>query len=110
MKTGVNLNLSKPDSVLRFSKEIVHENYPLVLTYYEGIACYNWSPLIYAYHQENIGITGPGRLDGQADENTWWSWYGNVGVGRDFSRPSSSDVTLLRKMNDEGEDVRKRIF
>lgn len=110
LKTGVNLNLSKPDSVLRFSKEIVHENYPLVLTYYEGIACYNWSPLIYAYHQENIGITGPGRLDGQADENTWWSWYGNVGVGMDFSRPSSSDVTLLRKMNDEGEDVRKRIF
>lgn len=110
LKTGVNLNLSKPDSVLRFSREIIHENYPLVLTYYEGIACYNWSPLIYAYEQENIGITGPGRLDGQADENTWWSWYGNVGVGRDFSRPSSSDVTLLRKMNDEGEDIRKRIF
>lgn len=110
LKTGVNLNLAETDSVLRFSKDIVHENYPLVMTYYEGIACYNWSPLIYAYEQENIAVTGKGHLDGQADENTWWSWYGNVGMGRDFSRLSSSDVTLLRGMNDQGVDVRKRIF
>lgn len=110
LKAGVNLNLAEPDSVLRFSREIVQENYPLVLSYYEGIACYNWSPLIYAYDQDHIAVTGPGLLDGQADETTWWSWYGNVGMGRDFSRPSSSDVTLLRKMNDEGVEVRKRIF
>jgi len=110
LKTGVNLNLAEPDSVLRFSREIVQKNYPLVLSYYEGIACYNWSPLIYAYDQDRIAVTGPGLLDGQADETTWWSWYGNVGMGRDFSRPSSSDVTLLRKMNDDGVEVRKRIF
>lgn len=110
LKSGVNLHLSEPDSVLRFSQEIIHENYPLVLSYYEGIACYNWSSLIYAFEQDNIAVTGPGRLDGQADENTWWSWYGNVGMGKEFSRPSSSDVSLLRKMNDDGIDVRQRIF
>lgn len=110
LKTGVNLCLAEPDSVLRFSREITSENYPLVLAYYEGSACYNWSPLIYAYQQDRIAVTGPGRLDGQADENTWWGWYGNVGVGKDFSRPASSDADLLQKMNEEGVEVQKRVF
>ena len=34
----------------------------------------NYSPLIYAWEQENIAITGEGTLDGQADWDNWWSW------------------------------------
>ena len=40
---------------------------PAVLTRFEGMECWNYSPLIYAYGQENIAVTGEGTLDGQAD-------------------------------------------
>lgn len=110
LKENVNLHLESGDTVLRFTKEIIPENYPLVLAYYEGAPCYNWSPLIYAYEQDNIAITGEGRLDGQADQDTWWSWYGDTHIGQDYSRPSSSDVGILRRMTDEGVPVKKRVF
>ena len=45
--------------------------YPPVLTRIEGIDCYNLSPLIYAYQQENMAITGKGVLDGQSSFSTW---------------------------------------
>jgi polygalacturonase len=32
----------------------------------------NYSPLIYAYKEKNIAITGKGLLDGQGEK--WWSW------------------------------------
>lgn len=38
-------------------------NYPLVLTRYEGIECLNHSPMVYAYGQTNIALTGSGILD-----------------------------------------------
>lgn len=110
LKANVNLHLESKDTVLRFTREIVEENYPLVLAYYEGAPCYNWSPLIYAYEQDNIAITGEGRLDGQADRDTWWSWYGDENAGQDYVRPLSSDVGILRRMTDDGVDVKKRIF
>ena len=45
---------------------------PTVLINYEGIRCYNYSPLIYANCVENIAITGKGRLEGNGEE--WWKW------------------------------------
>lgn len=110
LKQNVNLHLESEDTVLRFTKDIVAENYPLVLAYYEGAPCYNWSSMIYAYEQDNIAITGRGRLDGQADRDTWWSWYGDERMGQEYSRPLSSDVGILRRMTDDGVDVKKRIF
>lgn len=38
----------------------------------EGVECYNYSPLIYAYGCQNITITGEGILDGCGQ--SWWSW------------------------------------
>src|SRR6185295_3312096 len=35
-------------------------SYPLVFTRWEGMECMNYSPLIYARKQKNIGITGKG--------------------------------------------------
>ncbi len=110
LKENVNLHLESENTVLCFTRDIIPENYPLVLAYYEGAPCYNWSPLIYAYEQDNIAVTGKGRLDGQADQDTWWSWYGDTYIGQDYTRPSSSDVGLLRRMTDDGVDVRKRVF
>ena len=32
------------------------------MTSWEGLECYNYSPLVYAYDCENIAITGSGTL------------------------------------------------
>jgi len=60
-------------SVLRFSTD-PQDYLPLVLTRFEGAECMNYAPLLYAFEAEDIAITGPGTLDGQADWNNWWSW------------------------------------
>jgi unsaturated rhamnogalacturonyl hydrolase len=44
---------------------------PVVFTRFEGSECMNYSPLIYAFGQENIAVTGPGTLDGSGAQ-TWW--------------------------------------
>ena len=41
---------------------------------WEGTVINNFSPLIYAYKQQNIGIKGKGTIDGQG--SVWWKeWY-----------------------------------
>ena len=54
-------------------------SYPIVFTRWEGMECMNYSPLIYARKQKNIGITGKGTLDGQGSEQHWWPWKGRWG-------------------------------
>jgi unsaturated rhamnogalacturonyl hydrolase len=71
LKSGVNLHVSE-GATLSFSTN--PEDYPLVMTRWEGVECYNYSPLIYAYGQKNVAVTGSGTLDGQADLSNWWSW------------------------------------
>jgi polygalacturonase len=45
-----------------------------VLVRWEGVWCYNYSPLIYAKDAQNIAITGQGMIDGQTDKH-WAEWY-----------------------------------
>lgn len=47
---------------------------PAVYSRWQGIEFMNYSPLVYAHGQTNIGITGCGVLDGQADSSHWWDW------------------------------------
>jgi hypothetical protein len=57
-----NVDLHLQDgAVLSFNGNV--DEYPLVLTRYEGIECMNHSPMIYAYGQTNIALTGRGVLD-----------------------------------------------
>ena len=49
---------------------------PAVFTVYEGIRCYNYSPLIYGRGLNNVAITGEGVLDGGGAE--WWKWAKNM--------------------------------
>ncbi len=69
--SNVNLHVSE-GATLKFSTNPA--DYPIVFTRWEGLECMNYSPLIYAWKQENIAITGTGTLDGQADWDTWWAW------------------------------------
>jgi polygalacturonase len=66
--------------VLKFSTN--PEDYkPFVLSRWEGWDCINFHPLIYAYRQRNVAVTGPGILDGQANETNWWPWKGKTEFG-----------------------------
>jgi unsaturated rhamnogalacturonyl hydrolase len=69
--SNVNLHVAQ-GATLRFSTDPA--DYPLVFTRWEGVECMNYSPLIYAWEQENIAVTGPGTLDGGADRDNWWGW------------------------------------
>ncbi|MDU0315021.1 glycoside hydrolase family 28 protein [Phycicoccus sp. M110.8] len=73
---------------------------PTVLTRFEGTEAYNYSPLIYAYRQHNIAVTGGGVLDGQASDANWWAWKST----------SNADKDRLIAMGDAGVPVEQRQF
>ncbi|CAM3626266.1 glycoside hydrolase family 28 protein [Occultella aeris] len=60
-------------AVLAFSQD-PDDYLPQVRTRYEGVDCHNYSPLLYAIGRSNIAVTGPGVVDGGADEEHWWNW------------------------------------
>ena len=71
LKNGVNLVIEE-GAVLEFAFQ--PELYPIVPTRWEGLDCWNLSPLIYAYQQKDIAITGKGTIDGGGSRETWWPW------------------------------------
>lgn len=71
LKSNVNLHLEE-NSIVIFTDN--PEDYlPAVKTSWEGLECYNYSPLVYAYECENIAITGKGTL--QPKMNKWREWF-----------------------------------
>ena len=72
--SNVNLHLSDK-ATISFSTE-PSDYLPAVFTRWEGLEMMGYSPLIYAYKQKNIAITGKGTLEGNADNQTWWPWKG----------------------------------
>ncbi|HSC68336.1 MAG TPA: glycoside hydrolase family 28 protein [Cellvibrio sp.] len=73
--SNVNLHIAK-DATIAFSTD-PKAYLPAVLTRWEGMEIMGYSPLIYAYGQSNIAITGQGTVDGQANKTTWWPWKGS---------------------------------
>lgn len=59
LKSHVNLFLEE-GAVVRFSDN-PNDYLPAVMTSWEGLECYNYSPLIYAFECENVGISGKER-------------------------------------------------
>ncbi len=103
LKSNVNLHLEK-GAILKFST--VSTNYlPLLLTRWEGVDCYNYSPLIYAYQQKTMAITGEGILDGQSDNKHWWPWKGKPAFGWKAGMKNQSNpegrVRLMEYNNNE---------
>lgn len=109
LKSGVNLHLNS-GSTLKFKTE-AKSYLPAVRSWFEGMECYNYSPLIYAYEQENIAITGDGVLDGGADELTWWPWKGKSEFGWKPGAPRQDDARKrLIEMVAAGTPVGERRF
>jgi polygalacturonase len=71
-KSNINLHLEKGATLIFSDKP---EDYlPPVHTSWEGMECYNYSPLIYAYACKNVAISGQGKL--KAKMNLWETWFG----------------------------------
>ena len=98
LKSNVNLHLKQGALISFFTN--TDDYLPLVYTRYEGTECMNFSPLIYAFGQENIAITGRGTLDGNGDNTNWWRWKWT----------SRDDIATLGKMGDAGVPVKDREF
>lgn len=98
LKSNVNLHLEK-DAVISFFT--TPEDYlPAVYTRFEGTECMNYSPLIYAFEQENIAITGSGTLNGNADITNWWRWKWT----------QRADVSALVEQAEKQVPVEQRIY
>ena len=78
LKSGVNLVVEE-GAVLEFAFEPLL--YPVVPTRWEGLDCWNLSPLIYAYQAKDIAVTGKGTIDGGGSNETWWPWCGSKKFG-----------------------------
>jgi len=98
LKSNVNLYVSE-GAVIKFSVD-PNKYLPVVYTRFEGVECMNYSPLIYAYEQENIAITGKGTLDGQAGNENWWGW----------TKTHGDDIRLSREQGEKGVPVGERVF
>lgn len=104
LKSGVNLHVSA-GATLKFIPEF-KRYLPVVLTRIEGTECMNYSPLIYAYEQQNIAVTGQGILDGSATWENWWYFVRRDGWVTNLP-PSGK---LLLEHGARGTPVAERIF
>jgi polygalacturonase len=91
---------------LAFSHD-AHDYLPVVFTRWEGVEVMNYSPFIYAFEAENIAITGPSTLDGQAGADHWWNWRG---TGPSASARQTTARTRLFEMQAKGVPVAERVF
>ncbi|MCM1355327.1 MAG: glycoside hydrolase family 28 protein [Staphylococcus sp.] len=106
LKSNVNLHLEEGATLL-FTSDL--KEYPVVRTRWEGVDCYNYQPMVYAYEQENIAITGKGTLDGGGTRENWWAMCGAVHFGwkegivsQRIGRP------VLLEWNEKGVPVEQR--
>lgn len=111
LKSNVNLHIDEGAKLL-FTQEI-GKYLPVVRTRFEGMECMNYSPLIYAFKQKNIAVTGKGILDGQGE--IWWPWKGKKWSGSvDFEvkedETQKNDVAILTQMVADNVPVEERIF
>jgi polygalacturonase len=70
LKSYVNLHLEE-NATLLFSA-LPQDYLPAVKTTWEGMECFNYSPLIYAYECTHVAISGKGKLKALMD--VWTPW------------------------------------
>lgn len=104
LKSHVNLFLEE-GAVVRFSDN-PNDYLPAVMTSWEGLECYNYSPLIYAFECENVGISGKGTLAPVMD--TWRTWFkrpeAHLNALRQLYSMGSTDVPVEQRQMARGEN------
>lgn len=97
LKSGVELHLEEGAKLL-FSPDPA-DYLPVVKTRWEGTELMNYSPMIYAYGQHDIALTGPGTIDGN-EKSVFHTW-------KKLEKP---DQQQLRLWGAAGTPVEERIF
>lgn len=103
-KSNVNLYLTE-GATLRFTDN-PSDYLPAVMTSWEGMECYNYSPLVYAFECENIAITGTGTLAPIMD--TWRIWFkrpqAHMEALKQLYTMASTDVPVEERQMAVGEN------
>lgn len=111
LRSHVNLVIEK-NATLFF--EFDRSLYPLVETRWEGLDCINYSPLIYAFKETDIAITGEGVIDGNGSDETWWLMSGKTPKSRNIEvkekQQNPGGRADLLQMAEDGVPVEKRVF
>lgn len=108
LKSNVNLHVSK-GATLKFATD-AKAYLPIVHTRWEGMELMHLSPLIYAYEETNVAITGEGTLDGQG-KAYFWKWHGNPRYGGNPEVMSQRAARArLYEFMDRNAPVAERIF
>ena len=109
LRSHVNLVVEQ-DAILLFDFDT--SLYPTVLTRWEGIDCYNYSPCIYAYGETDVAITGKGTIDGNGSNETWWKMCGKDTYGwtPQLTEHQKETRPQLLRMAEDGVDVEERQF
>lgn len=104
LKSYVNLFLEE-GAVVKFVDN-PDEYLPAVMTSWEGLECYNYSPLVYAFECENVGISGKGTLAPVMD--TWRMWFqrpeAHLNALKQLYAMGSTDVPVIQRQMAEGEN------
>ena len=109
LRSNVELHVAE-GATIAFSRDPA-AYLPAVFTRWEGMELMGYSPLIYAFEQENVAVTGEGTLDGQADREHWWPWKGNTVDGWIEGTPNQRDArTRLMQAMEAGTPVEQRVF
>lgn len=111
LKSNINLHIES-GGVLHFISD--PELYkPYVFTRWEGMELMGYSPLIYAFEESNIAITGKGIIEGGGSNSNWWPWKGKwKKTDWPISEVENQKHTrnTLMQMVEEGVPVSERIF
>lgn len=110
LRSHVNL-VAEKGALVKFAFQ--RELYPLVETSWEGLDLWNYSPLIYAYQETDIAVTGEGVFDGQGSRETWWPFCGAPRYGysdKTLESQSRGSRAQLLKMSDNGTPISERKF
>jgi polygalacturonase len=109
LRSNVNLHVVREGTIV-FSTDPA-KFLPLVLTRFEGVELMGYSPLIYAFEQENVAVTGEGTLDGQASSTYWWPWKGKKDFGwKDGDPKQDAARTKLFQMAEDNVPPAQRVF
>ena len=104
LKSNVNLHLAE-GAVVRFTDNPA-DYLPEVMTSWEGMECYNYSPLVYALDCENIAITGTGTLAPVMD--LWKVWFKrpapHMEALKQLYTMASTDVPVEQRRMARGEN------
>ncbi|HEV2736889.1 MAG TPA: glycoside hydrolase family 28 protein [Longimicrobiaceae bacterium] len=110
LRSNVELHVQKGATVA-FSQDPA-DYLPAVFTRWEGMEMMGYSPLVYAWEQENVAITGEGTLDGQGDVAHWWPWKGAWKTHPEWDRVPNQKPARARlgEMVEAGVPVEQRVF